>query len=112
MTSTSTVSGSRRADVFHAIADPNRRAILDLLKSEEMPVSEIVEHFDVSFQGVSQHLGVLADAGLVRRRKSGRYRYYRADSAALKEVFDWVSQYRRFWSGRLDDLGSYLDAER
>lgn len=98
-----------RHDVFHAIADSNRRVILDLLAKQERPVQEIVEHFDISFQGVSQHLAVLADAGLVRRRKVGRYRYYRTSSLALKEVYDWVSQYRRFWRGRLDRLGDYLD---
>lgn len=98
-----------RRDVFHAISDPNRRVILDLLCAKERPVQEIVEHFDMTFQGVSQHLGILAEAGLVQRRKAGRYRYYRARSEALKEVYDWVSQYRRFWNRKLDRLGEYLD---
>jgi DNA-binding transcriptional ArsR family regulator len=97
------------ADVFHAVADSNRRAILDLLMTKERPVQEIVEHFDLSFQGVSQHLGVLARAGLVSRRKDGRYRYYRANAAALKEVYDWVSMYRRYWQRSLRRLGTYLD---
>lgn len=96
-------------DVFHAIADANRRVMLDLLSEKERPVQEIVEHFDISFQGVSQHLAVLAEAGLVKRRKVGRYRYYRASSAGLKEVYDWVGLYRRFWRRRLDRLGDYLD---
>ena len=96
-------------DVFHAIADPNRRAMLDLLLEKERPVQEIAEHFDFTFQGVSQHLGVLADAGLVRRRKEGRYRYYRASSSALKEVYDWTGRYRRFWGESLDRLEAYLD---
>lgn len=100
-----------RHDVFHAIADPNRRVMLDLLAKQERPVQEIVEHFDISFQGVSQHLAVLAAAGLVQRRKVGRYRYYRTRSTALKEVYDWVSQYRRFWRQRLDRLGDYLDED-
>ena len=100
---------SNPTSVFHAIADANRRSILDLLIDQERPVQEIVEHFEMSFQGVSQHLGVLAGAGLVTRRKEGRYRYYRADSAALEEVYDWVSRYRRFWASSLDRLGEVLD---
>lgn len=100
---------TNRADVFHAIADPNRRLMLDLLVNKERPVREIAQHFEISFQGVSQHLAVLADAGLVRRRKVGRHRYYGASSTALKEVYDWVSRYRRFWQGSLDRLGNYLD---
>ena len=98
-------------DVFQAIADPNRRAMLDLLLEKERPVQEIAEHFDFTFQGVSQHLGVLADAGLVSRRKVGRYRYYKASTSGLKEVYDWVGQYRRFWRQRLDRLADYLDEE-
>ena len=97
------------ADVFHAVADANRRAMLDLLMGEERPVRDIAAHFDLSFQGVSQHLAVLADAGLVSRRKVGRYRYYRADPVALKEVYDWVSGYRRFWQRGLKRLDRYLD---
>jgi DNA-binding transcriptional ArsR family regulator len=79
------------------------------LLDKERPVQEIVDHFDLSFQGVSQHLGVLASAGLVSRRKVGRYRYYRAEPLALKEVYDWVGQYRRFWRRSLARLGRYLD---
>lgn len=86
--------------------------MLDLLLEKERPVGEIVEHFDLSFQGVSQHLGVLSDAGLVTRRKAGRYRYYRVDPAALEEVYEWVSRYRRLWRRSLARLERYLDEER
>lgn len=61
---------------------------------------------------MSQHLAILADAGLVRRRKEGRYRYYRASSEPLREVYDWVSRYRRFWMRGLDRLGQVLDEGR
>ena len=101
---------STSRDVFHAVSDANRRAMLDLLKDGEKPVQEIVEHFELTFQGVSQHLGVLASAGLVRRRKEGRYRYYSTNSAALKEIFDWVNPYRAFWETRLERLGDFLEA--
>lgn len=99
-------------DVFHAVADTNRRMILDLLLEKELPVQEIVKHFNLSFQGVSQHLAVLAEAGLVSRRKLGRYRYYRAEPFALEEIHDWVEGYRRFWQRRLRNLKSYLDEEK
>ena len=85
--------------------------MLDLLAGRERPVQEIAEHFDFSLQAVSQHLGVLADAGLVTRRKEGRYRYYRADPGPLEEVYDWVSGHRRFWSESLDRLGRHLERE-
>lgn len=99
-------------DVFHAVAEPHRRVMLDLLLEKERTVSEIVEHFDLSFQGVSQHLGVLSDAGLVRHRKVGRCRYYRIDPAGLAEIDQWVGRYRRFWSRSLRRLGRHLDRER
>lgn len=85
--------------------------MLDLLLEHERPVQEIAKHFDFSFQGVSQHLAVLADAGLVTRRKEGRYRYYRASSLPLKEVYDWVSRYRQFWLESLDRLERYLEED-
>lgn len=100
-----------RGDVFQAVADPNRRAMLDLLLERERSVGDIARHFDLSFQGVSQHLGVLADAGLVRRRKAGRHRYYRAEPLALKEVHDWAGRYRRLWRRSLDRLGRHLDGD-
>jgi len=100
---------TERCDVFQAVSDRHRRVMLDLLLEKERPVGEIAEHFDLTFQGVSQHLGVLADAGLVSRRKVGRYRYYSASPQALKEVYDWASRYRRFWGRGLRRLGRYLD---
>ena len=83
--------------------------MLDLLADRERPVGEIVEHFDLSFQGVSQHLAVLLEAGLVRRRKAGRFRYYRADSRRLKEIHDWVSRHETFWSSSLERLADFVD---
>lgn len=97
------------ADVYHAIADPNRRRLLDLLREEERSVQQLMPHFDVTIGAVSQHLKVLLDNGLVARRKEGRYRFYRAQPEALKEVYDWSARYRAFWESRLDRLGSHLD---
>jgi DNA-binding transcriptional ArsR family regulator len=99
-------------DTYHAIADPNRRRLLDLLRPGELPVQALVEQFDVSFAAVSQHLRVLREAGLVTRRAQGRSRLYQATPAALKEVNDWTSQYREYWQGRIRRLNAYLDRTR
>ncbi|MGD2076630.1 MAG: metalloregulator ArsR/SmtB family transcription factor [Gammaproteobacteria bacterium] len=98
----------RQLDIFHAVADPTRRRLLDLLAAGEQPVQKLVPQFDMSFQAVSLHLKVLAEAGLVSRRKAGRFRYYKAEPQGLREVYDWVSRYQRFWEARLDRLGTYL----
>ena len=98
-----------RPDVFHAVADAKRRRMMDLLLTGEKPVRDIAAHFDMTFQGVSQHLKVLADAGLVRARKSGRYNYYRAHPAGLKHIHAWVSRYEGFWADRLKKLADHLD---
>lgn len=100
------------ADVYHAIADPRRRAILELLGTGEQPVQALVDKFDVSFAAVSQHLRVLRDAGLVVRRPEGSSRLYRATPAALQEVHDWTGQYSEFWRGRIARLNKYLDERR
>jgi DNA-binding transcriptional ArsR family regulator len=99
-------------DVFHAIADPKRRQILDLLRSGERPVGELVPYLGVSMGAVSQHLRVLREAGLVKQRRDGRHRRYRVDPAPLRQVVDWTEPFARFWKGRLRRLGAYLDGER
>lgn len=96
-------------DIFHAVADANRRKLLDLLAAGERPVQDLAVHFDMSFQAVSQHLHILAQAGLVSRRKQGRFRFYQAQPAALRDIHDWTGRYRAFWENRLERLGSYLD---
>lgn len=99
-----------QTSVFHAIADPNRRSMLDLLRANARPVQEIAGFFDISLAAVSQHLKVLLDAGLVSRETQGRFRIYRANPAPLRDVHDWTSQYRNFWEESLNELGDYLDA--
>ena len=96
-------------DVYHAIADPNRRKLLDLLAERERSVQELMPHFDVTMGAVSQHLQILLATGLVARRRQGRFRFYRSDPRALRDVHDWTARYRRFWESRLDRLGRYLD---
>ena len=96
-------------DVFHAIADPTRRRILDALAKDESSVSRLLPMFEISQPAVSQHLRVLREAGLVDERRSGRERIYRISPHRLAEVSQWIAQYERFWNTRLDRLGDYLD---
>lgn len=100
---------SKDPDIYQAIADVNRRRLLELLCEKERPVQELMPYFSVTFGAISQHLKILRETGLVSRRTMGRYRYYRAKPEALKEVHDWTDQYRQFWESRLDQLGDVLD---
>jgi DNA-binding transcriptional ArsR family regulator len=98
--------------VFHAIADPNRRRLIDLLADGEKSVQELARGFDITLAAVSQHLAVLLDSRLVARRAAGRQRFYRLDAAPLRVVDEWTSQHRRFWQSRLTRLRNYLDKEQ
>jgi DNA-binding transcriptional ArsR family regulator len=91
-------------DAFHAIADGNRRALLDLLRAGEQPVGDLVTATGLSYSLVSQHLNVLLSAGVVARRPEGRQRIYRLDAVPLQGVHDWTAEYERFWSERLGRL--------
>jgi DNA-binding transcriptional ArsR family regulator len=101
----------RDPDVYAAIADQTRRRILQLLVNTEMSVNEIAEGFAVTRPAISQHLGVLRDAGLVTYRKDGRTRFYRAQTAPLGEVIDWLSYFDHFWTNGIARLSRYLDEE-
>jgi DNA-binding transcriptional ArsR family regulator len=98
--------------VFHAIADPNRRRLIDLLSDGEKSVQELAKGFDITVAAISQHLAVLLDSRLVSRRALGRQRLYRLDGAPLRIVDEWTSQHRRFWQSRLKRLQAYLDKSR
>lgn len=100
-------------DVFHAIADPTRREIIDLLAGNSLPVNDVAEQFEISRPAVSKHIKILNECGLVVIRKKGRKRYCRADTRKLQEVLEWASRYRKFWNERLDALEAALaDDER
>jgi DNA-binding transcriptional ArsR family regulator len=93
---------------FAALADPTRRAILARLASGERSVTELAEPFELSLPGVSKHLKVLQRAGLITQGRKAQWRPCRLESTRLKEVADWVEQYRRFWDESFDRLGEYL----
>ncbi|MGC1393110.1 MAG: metalloregulator ArsR/SmtB family transcription factor [Coleofasciculaceae cyanobacterium] len=96
-------------DIFQAIADPTRRALLDQLREGEQPVKQLAEPFDVSLPAISQHLQILCEVGLVQVRKAGRQRLYRLNPEPLKQVSDWITNYEEFWQEKLDALGKYLE---
>jgi DNA-binding transcriptional ArsR family regulator len=93
---------------FAAVADPTRRAILHALTEGEASVGDLAAPFDVSFQAVSKHIGVLAGAGLVEREKQGRIQICRLVAAPLREANKWTGDYRKFWEAQLDSLDRYL----
>ena len=97
-----------RRDVFQAIADPHRRAILSLLARQSLPLNTVAKHFDVSRPAISRHMKILAECGLVVIQKQGRKRYCYARLEKLSEVSDWVNQYQRVWQQRFDRLDEYL----
>ena len=97
------------SDVFQAIADPTRRALLHRLAAGERTAGELAQPFDVSLSAISQHLAILRDAGLVRVRSEGRQRLYVLRPTPLRKVARWIGHYERFWNERLDALGDYLD---
>ena len=94
---------------FAAPTEPHRRQILDLLRGGERPVGELVERLGLSQPGVSKHLRVLREAGLVAVRSRGRQRLYALRPQPLAEVDAWLEPYRAYWSGRLDDLERHLE---
>lgn len=93
---------------FAALADPTRRAILARLASGESSVTELAEPFAMSLPAISKHLKVLETAGLITRSREAQWRPCRLSGAPLKEVADWVEEYRAFWEESLDRLGDYL----
>src|SRR5215212_7527130 len=97
------------AAAFTVLAEPTRRKILDLLLEEERPVGELVELLELSQPGVSKHLRVLRDAGLVEARPDAQKRVYRLRAQPLAEIDGWLSPYRRLWAKRLDELERHLD---
>jgi DNA-binding transcriptional ArsR family regulator len=103
---------TEQADVYAAIADPTRRALLFRLADEgEKNVTQLLEPFPVSQPAISKHLRILRDAGLVHSRKSGRLRLYGVQARKLRQVFDWVSHFEKYWDEKLDALGNYLDRQ-
>ena len=97
-----------RRDVFQAIADPTRRAIINMVARESLNLNSVAAQFDVSRPAISKHIKILTECGLVVIRQQGRERYCEARLDKLHEVSDWVDQYQKFWTAKFDSLESYL----
>ena len=95
--------------IFETLVDPSRRRILDLLRTGERPVGELVDALGMSQPAVSRHLRVLREAGLVEARVDAQRRLYRLCPEGLQELDAWLEPYRLLWSGRLDGLEQHLD---
>lgn len=97
-----------RRDVFQAIADPTRRAIIGMLAQEQLNLNAVADKFDVSRPAISKHIKILTECGLVIINQQGRERYCEAKLEKLNEVSDWIEQYRQFWTDKLNALDTYL----
>lgn len=99
-------------NAIDALADPTRRTIVELLADGELSAGEIAARFRTSRPGISRHLRVLREHGLVRAREEGRRRVYALEPAPLAELDEWLARYRSFWTNRLDALGVELHRRR
>jgi len=97
-----------RRDIFQAIADPTRRAIIALIALQAMTPNAIAEHFDTTRQAVSKHLRILTECELVTQEQKGREIYYSLEIEKMKEIDKWLEQYRKIWETRLNQLDDLL----
>jgi len=97
-----------RRDVFQAIADPTRRAIIILLASQAMTPNALAEHFQTSRQAVSKHLRILTECELAKPEQQGREIYYTLEAQKMKEIDKWIEQFRKIWETRFSQLDEVL----
>ena len=97
-----------KRDIFQAIADPTRRAIIALIALQAMTPNAIAEHFDTTRQAVSKHLRILTECELVRQEQKGREIYYSLEIEKMKEIDEWLEQYRKIWETRFEQLDEVL----
>jgi DNA-binding transcriptional ArsR family regulator len=98
-----------RRDIFQAIADPTRRAIITLIAMQAMTPNAIAEHFDSSRQAVSKHLQILTECELVKQEQKGREIYYQLEVNKMKEIDQWIAQFRKIWEERFSKLDDLLE---
>jgi DNA-binding transcriptional ArsR family regulator len=97
-----------RRDIFQAIADPTRRAILVLIATQAMTPNSLAEHFDTTRQAVSKHLKILIECELVKQEFQGREIYYELEIKKMKEIDKWLEQFRKIWQDRFNQLDKVL----
>ena len=98
-----------RRDVYQAIADPTRRAIINMIATQPHNVNAIAEKFDVTRQAISLHVKILTDCGLIKIKPQGRDRLCEAQLDQLSEVSVWIDQYRQHWEAKLDAMETYIE---
>lgn len=101
-----------RRDIFQAIADPTRREIINMIAHQPLNVNAVAENFEVSRTAIYKHIKMLTECGLVVITQFGRERYCEARLEQLTEVADWVEQYRKIWTERLNSLENFFDEKR
>ena len=106
-----TYSRSSTAAAFQALADPTRRAVLDLLRQGALPAGQIAREFPVSRPAISKHLRLLWRARLVEERREGRHRLYRLNAEPLRGVDAWLNEYRNFWQSNLTRLKAFVETD-
>jgi len=99
-----------KRDIFQAIADPTRRAIIALIAIQAMTPNAIAEHFDTSRQAVSKHLRILTECEVIKQEQKGREIYYQLEIDKMKEIDEWLDQYRKIWEARFEQLDDLLAA--
>ena len=97
-----------RRDIFQAIADPTRRAIMVLIAAQAMTPNTIADHFDMTRQAVSKHLKILTECELVKQEYQGREIFYQLEIDKMKEIDEWLDQFRKIWESRFEQLDKLL----
>jgi DNA-binding transcriptional ArsR family regulator len=97
-----------RRDIFQAIADPTRRAIITLIALQAMTPNAIAEHFDTTRQAISKHLRILTECQLVTQKQQGREIYYQLEINKMKQIDKWLEQFRKIWESRFNQLDNIL----
>ncbi|RVT76690.1 ArsR family transcriptional regulator [Flavobacterium sufflavum] len=97
-----------RRDIFQAIADPTRRAIIGLIAVQAMTPNTIAEHFETSRQAISKHLRILSECELIQQEQKGREIYYQLELNKLKEIDQWLAQFKAIWENRFNELDNIL----
>ncbi|MEO5890918.1 MAG: metalloregulator ArsR/SmtB family transcription factor [Ferruginibacter sp.] len=101
-----------RRDVFQAIADPVRREIIGLIAVQPLNLNMVAGHFEISRPAISKHIRILTECGLITIRQEGRERFCEPDFEKIRDVADWASQYKTFWTKKLDALETFLLKEQ
>ncbi|MEO6906068.1 MAG: metalloregulator ArsR/SmtB family transcription factor [Ginsengibacter sp.] len=97
-----------RRDIFQAIADPTRRAIITLIALQAMTPNALAENFNMTRQAVSKHIRILTECQMVKQEQSGREIYYKLDTNKMKEIDKWLEQFRKIWESRYNQLDNVL----